>query len=31
MNVMAESIKLWARERELHNADPFKQMLKVGE
>lgn len=31
MNVMAESIKLWAKERNLHNADPYKQILKVGE
>lgn len=31
MNVMDESIKMWATQRGLHNADPFKQMLKVGE
>lgn len=31
MNVMDESIKLWATERGLHKADPQSQMLKVTE
>lgn len=31
MNVLDESIKMWATERELDKADPYKQMLKVGE
>lgn len=30
-NVLIENIKLWATERNLHNADPKAQMLKVTE
>lgn len=31
MQVLTNYIKQWATERELHNADPDKQMLKLGE
>lgn len=31
MNVTDELIKRWAIERDLHNADPAKQILKLGE
>ena len=30
-HVLTEKIKMWARERNLHDADPYKQVLKVGE
>ncbi len=30
-NVMKEMIEQWAFERDLHNADPNKQILKIGE
>ena len=31
INVLTDQIKQWARERNLHKADPSKQMLKLGE
>ncbi len=31
MNILTEKIKLWARQRDLHNANPDKQMLKLME
>lgn len=31
MEVLTTKIKLWAEERNLHQADPDKQMLKLGE
>lgn len=31
MNSLTEQIKLWARQRDLHNASPDKQMLKLME
>ena len=31
MNKLTEEIRQWAVERNLHNADPHKQILKLGE
>lgn len=31
INVTIESIRMWSKERNLHKADPTKQMLKVTE
>lgn len=31
MHVLTEKIKVWAKERNLQNADPSKQILKLGE
>ncbi|MGM8213547.1 MazG-like family protein [Virgibacillus sp. W0430] len=31
MHVLTEQIKLWATDRNLHQADPNKQILKLGE
>lgn len=30
-HILTERIKKWAMERDLHNADPSKQILKLGE
>ncbi len=30
-DITTESIKMWAKERGLHTADPAKQILKLGE
>lgn len=30
-DVLTEKIKRWAKERNLHNADPYKQFLKLAE
>lgn len=30
-NVMIDKINMWAKERDLHEADPAKQILKLGE
>ena len=31
MDVLSKLIKLWAKERNLHTADPYKQYLKLAE
>ncbi len=31
LNKLTKDIRKWAKERNLDNADPFKQMLKLGE
>lgn len=31
MNILIKNIEQWATERNLHTADPTKQMLKLGE